>query len=85
MKNEKIEWVKYKKKIDHTLVNGRVGTNMSFWKKDEYRLLQLYVYDGVKPRYGYILPIHRFYKNFKYRKKAIKQLTKLYKEKGNVK
>ncbi len=57
-------------------VNGRIGTNMSLLKGEEYAKLCWYIYDGFINPYGYCIALYRFYKNLKYRKTYVYGLTK---------
>ena len=78
MKNKAtIYWREGKKNTPSTLLNGRNSTNMSDFKYYEYHDLFYYVKYGWRPRFGYCLVIHRFYKNLKRRKKMIKMMEEM--------
>lgn len=67
----------HKKSKKHaSLVNGRIGINMSLLKIDEYTKLRWYVYNGFINPYGSCITLYRFYKNIKYRKRYVYNLSK---------
>jgi len=65
-------WKNRKRKLNPKLVNGRVASNMSFLKTEEYKKLWYYIYFHDINPYGYAIATERLYKNLKYRKRYIK-------------